>query len=108
MVLVGNAAQALHPVAGQGFNLGLRDAWALAQLVRRTSFGAIGDRAMLAEYRGQRARDRSATILATDSLVRIFSNDLQWLQAARGSALATLDFSDAAKHFLMRRMMFGS
>ena len=108
VALVGNAAQTLHPVAGQGYNLGLRDAWSLAQVVVHSSAQDLGDRAMLDRYRKARARDRTATILATDSLVRLFSNDMGWLQAARGMGLAMLDFSDAAKHFLMRRMMFGS
>ena len=107
-VLVGNAAQTLHPVAGQGFNLGLRDAWTLAQLALRTSADELGGRAMLSQYRRERARDRASGILVTDSLVRLFSNDTRWLRSARGLGLAMLGFSDGAKHFLMRRMTFGA
>jgi 2-polyprenyl-6-methoxyphenol hydroxylase-like FAD-dependent oxidoreductase len=62
---------------------------------------------MLARYRNKRARDRVSGILVTDSLVRLFSNDLPWLRSARGIGLAMLDFSDVPKRFLMRRMMFG-
>jgi 2-octaprenyl-6-methoxyphenol hydroxylase len=107
VVLLGNSAQTLHPVAGQGFNLGLRDAWTLAQTVLGAPADELGDRAMLARYRNKRARDRVSGILVTDSLVRLFSNDLPWLRSARGIGLAMLDFSDVPKRFLMRRMMFG-
>jgi 2-octaprenyl-6-methoxyphenol hydroxylase len=108
MVLIGNAAQTLHPVAGQGFNLGLRDAWTLAQLVLQTPTGQVGSRQMLARYHKERARDRTAGIFMTDSLVRLFSNDRPWLRSARGLGLVMLDLSGAPKRFLMRRMMFGS
>jgi len=107
VALLGNSAQTLHPVAGQGFNLGLRDAWILAQTVLGAPGDELGDRRMLARYRSKRARDRTSGILVTDSLVRLFSNDLPWLRSARGLGLATLDFSDIPKRFLMRRMMFG-
>lgn len=108
MALVGNAAQTLHPVAGQGFNLGLRDVWTLAQVALRTPADEIGSRAMLDRFRRERARDRASGILVTDSLVRLFSNDVRWLRSMRGLGLAMLDFSDGAKHFLMRRMTFGA
>lgn len=108
LVLIGNAAQTLHPVAGQGFNLGLRDAWALARIALDTPLAHLGSRAMLARYRRERARDRTAGILLTDSLVRLFSNDRGWLRSARGLGLTMLDLSGAPKRFLMRRMMFGA
>ncbi len=106
--LIGNAAQTLHPVAGQGFNLGLRDAWTLAGIVRDTPRAVLGNRDMLMRYRRERARDRTAGILLTDSLVQLFSNNRGWLRAARGLGLTMLDLSGAPKRFLMRRMMFGS
>ena len=106
-VLIGNSAQTLHPVAGQGFNLGLRDAWTLAHAVLAAPASELGDRSLLARYRANRARDRTAGIVITDSLVRLFSNDIPWLRSARGLGLAMLDFSDVPKRFLMRRMMFG-
>lgn len=108
VALIGNAAQTLHPVAGQGFNLGLRDAWTLAGIVREAPREGLGNRQMLARYRRERARDRTAGILLTDTLVRLFSNERGWLRAARGLGLTMLDLSGAPKRFLMRRMMFGS
>lgn len=108
LALIGNAAQTLHPVAGQGFNLGLRDAWTLARVVCDTPRAEIGSRAMLARYRRERARDRTSGILLTDALVRLFSNDRGWLRVARGLGLTMLDLSGAPKRFLMRRMMFGA
>jgi 2-octaprenyl-6-methoxyphenol hydroxylase len=108
LALIGNAAQTLHPVAGQGFNLGLRDAWTLARVVRETPRAQLGSRDMLARYARERARDRTSGILLTDALVRLFSNDRAWMCAARGLGLTMLDLSGGPKRFLMRRMMFGA
>jgi len=108
LALIGNAAQTLHPVAGQGFNLGLRDAWTLARIVLDTPRADLGSHSMLARYRGARARDRTSGILLTDSLVRLFSNDRVCLRSARGLGLMMLDLSGTPKRFLMRRMMFGA
>jgi len=107
-VLLGNAAQTLHPVAGQGFNMGLRDAWELAQEILDCAPGALGSNSMLAGYRKQRKLDRSAGIQFTDSLVRLFSNDLPLLSGGRGLALSVLDCLPGAKKFVARRMMFGA
>jgi 2-octaprenyl-6-methoxyphenol hydroxylase len=104
-VLIGNAAQTLHPVAGQGFNLGLRDAWELARAARDA--GDPGNAATLNAYFSQRRFDRSATILFTDTLIRLFSNDIPLLDRLRGMGLATLSGIPPAKNFLVRRMMFG-
>jgi 2-octaprenyl-6-methoxyphenol hydroxylase len=105
-VLVGNAAQTLHPVAGQGFNLGLRDAWELAIAVRDAR--DPGDPATLNAYFRERRFDRTATILFTDTLIRLFSNDIPFLDRMRGAGLAALGGAPAAKNFLARRMMFGA
>ena len=85
---IGNAAQALHPVAGQGFNLGLRDAWDLARIVVDTPRDAIGSAAMLARYRAQprRAIGVRASRSRTD-LSRLFGNDRPWLRLPRGFGL---------------------
>ncbi len=107
-VLVGNAAQTLHPVAGQGFNMGLRDAWELAQEILRCEGEALGSAAMLAAYEKARRLDRSAGIRFTDGLVRLFSNDLPGLSAGRAVALSLLDCLPTAKNFVARRMMFGA
>jgi 2-octaprenyl-6-methoxyphenol hydroxylase len=104
VVAIGNAAQALHPVAGQGLNLGLRDAWELANEV--TARG-MGERTA-SSFRTRRRWDRSSGIAFTDSLVSIFSNDSTPLALARGAALALVDNVPSVKNFLMRRMMFGT
>ncbi len=81
-VVLGNAAQTLHPVAGQGFNLGLRDAFGLAQAVLDAPRERIGERAMLEAYARRRRPDRWAGIALTHGLVRLFGNDLPFLLLA--------------------------
>ena len=108
MLAVGNAAQTLHPVAGQGLNLGLRDAWELAQMLLDAPRDEIGTRAFLARYARKRRTDRCAGIGVTDFLVRVFSNSLPPLAAARGAGLAALDALPPARRFLARRMIFGA
>lgn len=107
-VLLGNAAQTLHPVAGQGFNMGLRDAWELAREILRVSPELLGEPAMLDAYRHARQLDRNAGIRFTDGLVRLFSNDLPGLRSGRAAMLSVLDAMPAAKQFVARRMMFGA
>lgn len=107
-VAVGNAAQTLHPVAGQGLNLGLRDARELADLILRTGADAIGGGDFAAALQAQRRCDRGAAIGATDWLVRVFSNDYGWLRAARGAGLVALDVFPPARRLLARRMMLGA
>lgn len=106
-VLLGNAAQALHPIAGQGFNLGLRDAWELAQVIRSAGTTDPGTDACLSRYRRIRRMDRMSGIALTDSLVRIFSNDAAPLRALRGGGLAVLDMLPVAKRAFVQRMIFG-
>jgi len=106
-VALGNAAQTLHPVAGQGFNVGLRDAWALADVVLDTPRERIGDRAMLERYLRSRRTDRMAGIAFTHGLVSIFGNDLPLVRWPRGLALTMLDAVPAAKRAFTRAMLFG-
>jgi 2-octaprenyl-6-methoxyphenol hydroxylase len=106
-VALGNAAQTLHPVAGQGFNLGLRDAWELAQIVLDTPRENIGADAMLARYSRNRRTDRMAGIAFTHGLVRLFGNDLPLLRWPRGLALTLLDAVPMAKRAFTRAMLFG-
>jgi 2-octaprenyl-6-methoxyphenol hydroxylase len=107
-VMIGNAAQTLHPVAGQGFNLGLRDAWELAEWVRGCGREALGSQEMLQRYRAGRRLDTSASIFFTDLLVRLFSNANPVLQHTRSLGLMALQWLPPAKHMVARRMIFGA
>ncbi|MBK9161323.1 MAG: UbiH/UbiF/VisC/COQ6 family ubiquinone biosynthesis hydroxylase [Nitrosomonadales bacterium] len=107
-VLLGNAAQTLHPVAGQGFNMGVRDAWELAQEILDATPETMGSEPMLAAYRNSRRTDREAGIRFTDGLVRLFSNDLPLVGTGRAAALTALDCLPFAKKFVAKRMMFGA
>lgn len=100
---IGNAAQTLHPVAGQGLNLGLRDAQALAAALAEHGPTA----AALADFAARRRIDRYVTIGMTDALARGFTVDFPPLSALRGAALAALDLLPGAKSLLARQMMFG-
>ena len=107
-VLIGNAAQTLHPVAGQGFNLCLRDAWELAQAIASQGDCDPGNATMLNHYCSQRRFDRTATILFTDSLIRLFSKDNRLMSLLRGCGLAALSGIPPIKNFLTRRTMFSA
>ena len=108
LVVVGNAAQTLHPVAGQGFNIGLRDAWELAQVLLDTPQAEIGGAAMLSQYQARRRLDTGGGIMFTDFLVRTFSSDVPGLVHLRGAGLALVDLLAPAKRFVARRMSFGT
>jgi len=101
MVLIGNAAQALHPVAGQGFNLGLRDAAALAELLA-TAAGDVGRAELLERFAQERAADRRGVIRFTDSLVRLFADERRLIGAARNLGLLLFDLAPPAKRALAR------
>jgi len=105
-VLIGNAALALHPVAGQGFNLALRDVAALAELVAEAGAGAdAGDRRLLERYRAWRAADQRKLAAFTHALVQGFGASLPGLGAARGAALMAFDLLPGAKSALARHTM---
>jgi 2-octaprenyl-6-methoxyphenol hydroxylase len=110
-VRIGNAAQTLHPVAGQGLNLGLRDAWSLAAALRdasdRSAHAPSLD-AALARVAWQRAPDRWALIAATDFLARSFTWGAPGIDTLRGVGLSLLDKLPWAKNALARQMMFGN
>jgi len=105
-VAIGNAAQTLHPVAGQGLNLGLRDAAVLARLLARGIDGDNGIADALARFAEERARDRGAIIRTTDAMARVFANTGP-LQPLFGLALAALDTMKPARMLLAELMMFG-
>lgn len=107
LALIGNAAQTLHPVSGQGLNLGLRDVRALARELSATKTEDIGSSEMLSNYSKRREIDRESGIRFTDSLIRIFSNEIPALRAGRGAALAALDCAPPVKKWFSRKMMFG-
>lgn len=92
-VLVGNAAQTVHPIGAQGFNLGLRDALTLAQLLRETKAldADPGDAALLARYVGRRKEDRDATTSFSDDLVRSMGNDALPARLLRSLGFHALD-----------------
>jgi 2-octaprenyl-6-methoxyphenol hydroxylase len=102
-IRIGNAAQTLHPVAGQGLNLGLRDAFALVDALRRDP----GIDAALRRVEWQRAPDRWTTIVTTDFLARTFAWRWPGLPAARGLGLAALQALPPLKRALAGQMMFG-
>ena len=106
-VLVGNAAQSLHPIAGQGFNLGLRDAFELAHAINETPRESLGGHAMLARYAARRRVDRYAGVAFTHGLTHIFALDGAIFAWPRGLALAALDALPFAKRAFTRAMMFG-
>lgn len=108
LALIGNAAQMLHPVAGQGFNMGLRDAWELAQAILACEPQALGEPAMLNAYAAGRRLDTQGGVFFTDLLVRGFSNAIPGLRQLRGLALSALDALPPAKSFVVRRMIFGA
>jgi 2-octaprenyl-6-methoxyphenol hydroxylase len=97
-VAIGNAAQTLHPVAGQGLNLGLRDAAVLARLLARG--------ASLAEFTEARAADRKTTVGLTDAMARVFANEGP-AQALLGLSLGVIDAVNPARTVLAELMMFG-
>jgi 2-octaprenyl-6-methoxyphenol hydroxylase len=111
LVLIGNAAQSLHPVAGQGFNLGLRDAATLAevlveQALRTDAAGAAGfdagAAAVLAEFAARRSEDRAGVTRFTDGLVRLFGDTRPGVGMARDLGLLLFDLSPTAKAALSR------
>lgn len=105
-VLIGNAAQALHPVAGQGFNLGLRDAVTLAELLadaKRDDDGVdIGSAAVLAEFARRRSADREGIIDFTDRLVKLFGDQRPGVPLLRDIGLLLFDLSPTAKQAMSR------
>jgi 2-octaprenyl-6-methoxyphenol hydroxylase len=103
LVRIGNAAQTLHPVAGQGLNLGLRDAQALVAALRH----ATDLQAALRRVEWARAPDRWSMLLATDFLARSFTWQVPGLAGLRGVGLGLVQAFPPARAFVARRMMFG-
>jgi len=106
-VIIGNAAHQLHPVAGQGFNLGLRDVMQLAANLTAVAQNQqdIGSSEVLSAYTQARLKDHARVIGFTDSVVKIFSNDWLAIAAARNLGLAVLDHIPPAKAALAKQAM---
>lgn len=107
-VVIGNAAQTMHPVAGQGFNVGIRDAVALAKNVASTQASEWGAAHRLADYHQSRQRDTGRGLQFTDFLVNVFSNDLVSVGLLRGAGLGALSMLPMARRFLVNKMSYGS
>ena len=111
LVVIGNAAQTMHPVAGQGFNVGLRDASTLADLINiglnNQAADSLGSESMLKQYHAMRSKDTKRGLMFTDFLVNIFSNDMIGVSAGRAAALGLLDILKPVKSHLVRKMSFG-
>lgn len=106
LVVIGNAAQTMHPVAGQGFNVGLRDAEVLARQIVNAS-ADLGSQEMLAAYRASRKTDTKNGLLFTDFLVNIFSNDILGISALRSAGIGLFDLVTPIKRHLVSKMSFG-
>lgn len=106
LVVIGNAAQTMHPVAGQGFNVGLRDAEVLAKHIVDKN-ADLGSTAMLAAYRASRKTDTKNGLIFTDFLVNIFSNDILGISGLRSAGIGIFDLIKPVKQHLVRKMSFG-
>jgi len=107
MALVGNASHTIHPIAGQGFNLGVRDVQKLAQLISAANSKGqdIGNFSLLNDYQQQRIQDQKQVITLTDSLVTLFSNQLPPLVVGRNIGLKVLNYVSPLKKALVNKTM---
>ncbi len=107
LALVGDAAHGVHPIAGQGLNLGFRDIGALAELVIAAARDGtdIGGAALLARYQARRRPDNMLMLAATDALDRLFSNDRPALRLARDLGIAAVHRLPPLKRLFMRHAM---
>ncbi len=107
MALIGNASHTIHPIAGQGFNLGLRDVELMASLLAKQlqANRDIGSFALLNDYAKQRLLDQKQVIALTDSLVTLFANDLPPLVTGRNIALKMMNYISPLKNTLVNKLM---
>ena len=103
-VLIGNAAHAIHPIAGQGFNLGLRDIQALVELIASEQH-VLGEHAFTQAYNRARAQDIKTVMTLTDALVRLFSNSSRLLALGRSCGLLAMSLSENLKAPLAKQLM---
>ena len=107
IVIVGNASQALHPIAAQGLNLGFRDAWDLAEVCRHAHIDNLFSNKTVSAFRKKRRWDRLQTTLFSAGLNHLFSNKTSGIRGARGLGLLALDLIPLAKKILIRQLIFG-
>ena len=107
MALIGNAAHTIHPIAGQGFNLGLRDVQLMAELIEKSLHNDhdIGRFSLLNQYAQLRQQDQTQVITLTDSLVTLFANDLPPLVAGRNIGLKVMNYFTPLKNTLVNKLM---
>ena len=107
VAIIGNAAHTLHPIAGQGFNLGMRDVAALAEIVVDAHLAGhdIGERSVLQAYADWRHWDQRRTVLFTDGLARLFSNPLAPVRLIRNIGLVAFDVLSPVKRILAQQTM---
>lgn len=112
LVVMGNAAQMLHPIAGQGLNLGLRDAASLAELLadalRTDASFDLGAEALLSHYAQWRQQDSQRIVTFTDTLVRLFNQQLSVLKIVRNAGLLAFDLMPSAKNAMAQLSMGAS
>lgn len=105
LVFLGNASHTVHPIAGQGFNLGIRDVACAAKLIAKKSLAQQDIGINWQGYLAKRQQDIQFILQATDTLVKVFSNDQGLLKAARNIALLGFEFSPLAKNIFANRAM---
>lgn len=105
VALIGNAAHTLHPVAGQGFNLALRDVAQLVELLAGSASDDPGSEVMLKRYAGLRRSDLRRTVRFTDTLARVFTNPFGPVAYARAAGLLAMDLIPPLRHALARQAM---
>ncbi len=107
MALIGNASHTIHPIAGQGFNLGLRDVQLMASLIEKQIKNQIdiGSFALLNEYSQKRQQDQKQVITLTDSLVILFANSLPPLVVGRNIGLKVMNYLSPLKKALVNKLM---
>ncbi len=105
LVLVGNAAQTLHPIAGQGFNLGMRDVMIFANIITKVANygGDIGAYSILVNYQMQRKNDRQSIIKLTDNLIRLFANNHLFFVIFRNIGLMAMEALPIIRDILARK-----
>jgi 2-octaprenyl-6-methoxyphenol hydroxylase len=107
LALAGESAHGIHPIAGQGLNLGFRDAVALTELLieAHEASGDLGSPELLTRYQRKRRPDNLAMLTATDALDRLFSNDRRTIRLARDTGIAAVHRIKPLKRFFMRAAM---